>query len=138
MEKGQIICDTDVIIDLFDRNQKRHFITKGLINEIGAHNVIVSAITKMEVIRGARSKEHLGAIKKYISDFELSLINHEITELALNLLLKYFLSHGLAISDSFIAATSIYTDYELFTYNTKDYKFIEGLKLYKYISAHKS
>jgi predicted nucleic acid-binding protein len=115
MEKGQIICDTDVMIDLFDRNQKRYALTKSQIGEIGSSNVVVSAVTKMELIRGARNKEHLIAIDKYISDFTISLVNNEIPGLAINLLSEYFLSHGLAISDSLIAATCLYFDLELFT-----------------------
>lgn len=41
------------------------------------------------------------------------------------------LSHRLAIPDGFIAATAIENDVELFTLNKKDFRFIEGLKLYQ-------
>jgi len=41
------------------------------------------------------------------------------------------LSHKLALPDGFIAATALANDIELYTLNLKDYRFIEGLKLYK-------
>ena len=44
---------------------------------------------------------------------------------------KYVLSHKLVLPDGFIAASAVAHDIELFSLNIKDYKFIEGLKLYK-------
>ena len=41
------------------------------------------------------------------------------------------LSHNLQIPDAIIGAMSIVYDIELFTYNTKDFKFLPGIKLYK-------
>jgi len=49
--------------------------------------------------------------------------------LARHLLQIYHLSHGLGIADALIAATSIEADIPLFTYNTKDFRFIKGLTL---------
>lgn len=43
---------------------------------------------------------------------------------------KNHLSHGLAIPDALIAATSLETGLRLFTYNVRDFKFIKGLNLY--------
>jgi len=39
-------------------------------------------------------------------------------------------SHGLQIPDALIAATAICHDMELLTYNVKDFKFIQGIKLF--------
>ena len=58
-------------------------------------------------------------------------LNEEITEIAINLVEKYSKSHGLKIPDALIAATAIYYDITLWTYNIKDFHFIEGLKLFK-------
>jgi tRNA(fMet)-specific endonuclease VapC len=44
---------------------------------------------------------------------------------------KYVLSHKLAMPDGLIAASALAHHLELYTLNIKDYKFIEGLKLYK-------
>lgn len=44
----------------------------------------------------------------------------------------YALSHRLSVPDCFIASTAIACDVELFTLNKKDFRFIEGLKLYNH------
>jgi len=44
---------------------------------------------------------------------------------------KYALSHKLALPDGFIAASALANGIELYTMNLKDFRFIEGLKLYK-------
>jgi tRNA(fMet)-specific endonuclease VapC len=44
---------------------------------------------------------------------------------------KYVLSHKLALPDGFIAASALAHDIELYTLNIKDYRFIDGVRLYK-------
>lgn len=131
MGTEKIICDTDVLIDYLNAKNQRHKSTTHLIQaEIGVDNIIISAITKMEILAGAQNKNELQKIEKQISRFDTLIINSQITDIAINLIYKHNLSHGLAIPDALIAATTIYTGCPLFTYNSKDYKFIEHLKLY--------
>ena len=85
----------------------------------------------MELINGAGNKDELKRINKDVHQFQIALIDNEITQLAIDLLQEYRLSHGLALPDAFIAATSIIAQTELYTHNVKDYKFISGLDLYK-------
>ena len=59
-------------------------------------------------------------------------INDGITDTAYALLVRYRLSHGLAIADSLIAATAIVTAQPFATKNLKDFKFIKGLALRPY------
>lgn len=58
------------------------------------------------------------------------LCDTDISELATNMIEKYAKSHGLGIPDALIAATAICHSIELLTYNVKDFKFIDSLKLY--------
>jgi len=58
-------------------------------------------------------------------------INEEISDLAVNWVEKYCLSHKLDIEDALIAATAIYYNIELFTLNTKDFRYIPNIKLYQ-------
>jgi len=44
---------------------------------------------------------------------------------------KYSLSHGMKIYDAIIAATCLVYDLPLWTYNVKDFQFINGLELIK-------
>jgi predicted nucleic acid-binding protein len=59
-------------------------------------------------------------------------IDEQISEMAVNLLKTYRLSHGLLIPDALIAATALVTDSRFVTKNQKDYRFIDGLKLLPY------
>ena len=129
MEK--IICDTDVLIDYFDNSKSRHIPTKQILDfQIHIDNVVLSAITRMELIAGAGNNSELKSLNKNLDHLDILLINPAISSIALNLMGKYRLSHKLDIPDALIAATAIYTGFKLFTYNVKDYKFINGLILY--------
>lgn len=131
MAAQRVICDTDIIIDYFDAKQKRHEETKSIIEEkIGFQNILISSITKMELILGATNKEDLKTINKSLNRFSVLLINPAINLRAIDLVYTYRLSHGLALADAMIAATAIQTELKLFTYNTKDFKFISKLVLY--------
>jgi predicted nucleic acid-binding protein len=93
-------------------------------------NIIISSITKMELLSGATNKLDLNVINKKLSRFSIVLINERINLTAINLMQDFKLSHGLAIPDSLIAATAIETKLKLFTYNRKDFRFISDLTLY--------
>ena len=135
MATEKVICDTDVIIDYLDDKRTRWAAaTKILENEIGLDNLVISAITKIELIAGVSNKTDLRILNQKINRFDVFLINPAITTIAIHLIENYKLSHGLALPDAFIASTSLHTNLELFTYNVKDYKFIAGLQLYKFDS----
>jgi len=130
MAAEKIICDTDVLIDFFDHQQPRHQQTKNIIEmEIGMENVLISSVTRMELLTGAANKTELNAIQKNLARFGTILITPEIDLKALELLVKYKLSHGLAFPDALIAATAQETGLKLFTYNLKDFRFIANLNL---------
>lgn len=132
MAEIKIICDTDVMIDYFDLKSLRHTITKiKLEEEIGLENIMLSAISKLELIAGATTKSDLLMIIKKLKKFSVILFFPTITSLSFELLETYKLSHGLASPDCAIAATVLKTDLEFFTYNTKDFKFIPKLRLHK-------
>lgn len=130
MEK-KVLADTDVLIDYLDKSKVRHEDTV-VVLENKDLLISISSITVMELIVRAVNKTHLNKINKDLRAFLIILPDHEIALLALKLLQQYSLSHGLKIQDCFIAATGMFMKIPLFTYNIKDFKFIEGLQLYKY------
>lgn len=131
MATQKIICDTDVLIEFFDENKTRHAETAKAIEKIGIGNILISAITKMELIKGVRDKEHSGWVSKRLKGLDTILLSPEITRKTIELLNTYHLSHGLAIPDALIAATAIETKLTLFSYNVRDFKFIKGLNLFR-------
>jgi len=130
MATQKVICDTDVLIEFFDEKKTRHSQTVASIDEIGIDNILISAISKMELIKGTLHKEHSQQVAKKLKRLDTILLSPEITIRTIELLNTYHLSHGLAIPDALIAATSLETGIKLFSYNVRDFKFIKGLNLY--------
>ena len=132
MAKIKVVCDTDVMIDYWDVSSKRHSQTKTIIEDkIGLDNIVISAITKMELLMGASNKTEESIIKKKLGRFNIALINNDITILAIELFETYRLSQGFAIPDCFIGSTARILNLELFTYNLKDSRYMSDLKLFE-------
>ena len=121
-----IILDTNIIIELFKGNVE----TKELLKKVDEKEFAISVITSMELYYGAINKRELNKIKKFLKSFNLLTINEEISKIALDLIEKYSKSHGLDIPDALIAATSLYYEIPLLTYNKKDFRYIKGLELF--------
>jgi len=123
-----ILCDTDIFIEALKNNSR----AIESLRKIGFENIALSAITLMELYFGAVSKQELTKIKNRLQQLRIIHINKEISEAATKLIEKYAKSHGLHIPDALIAATAICHRMELFTYNIKDFKFIESVRLYRH------
>jgi predicted nucleic acid-binding protein len=59
-------------------------------------------------------------------------LNEQISDLAVDLLSRYRLSHGLLIPDALITATAMSANEQFATKNQRHYRFIEGLLLTSY------
>lgn len=122
-----VLCDTNVIIEFFKGNNK----TLKELEQIGFDNIVISAISVMELYYGALNKKELHKIKKCIYSLNVHQIDSYISEIAIELIEEYSKSHNLMIPDAIIAATAILIKMDLFTYNIKDFSSIKELKLYK-------
>ena len=123
-----ILCDTDVIIEYMKGNKA----AKKEILEIGIENIAVSSVSLMELFYGALNKRELNKIKKALNSFKIIHVDTRISNKAVELIEKYCKSRGLEPPDALIGATAIVGNIELFTYNSRDFKFIDGLRLYKF------
>lgn len=126
METQIILCDTNILIEHFKGSE----IISNQLQKIGIDSIAISTITTSELYFGALNKKELTQIKTSLSSLTQLPINISISDIFLNLMEKYCLSHKLTIPDAIIAATAIYYDTPLFTLNTKDFKFIPRLKLF--------
>lgn len=104
---------------------------KELLVYLKSIEVYVNPIVLMEIYVGAINKIEIRKFEKFFDDFRITLINEDISQIAIELIKTYSKSHGLAIPDAFIAATCLENSIELFTFNSKDFKFIDDLKLHK-------
>ena len=127
MEKKRlVICDTNILIEVIDRNNKK--IIESLV-ELGESNLCISSVTYSELLIGAVNARHLSILLTELEKFILIPIDSQIDQLHRKLIEYYALSHKLSIQDALIASTAIHYDSELFSLNRKDFRFIEGLRL---------
>ncbi|MDO8673748.1 MAG: PIN domain-containing protein [Dehalococcoidia bacterium] len=81
---------------------------------------------------GCRNKTELRAAERFVKRFIVLKLNEPISDLAVQLLRQYRMSHGLLVADALIAATAISLGTALVSKNQGDYRFISGLRLLAY------
>jgi predicted nucleic acid-binding protein len=120
----KIILDTNILIEILKGDKKT-------INKVESFNkeLSISSISAMELFYGALNKAEIKKLEKFILLFNIIYVDEAISYKAMNLVKKYAKSHSLDIPDSIIASTALHHQCELFTYNKKDFRFIEGIKL---------
>jgi predicted nucleic acid-binding protein len=114
-----IFLDTCLLID--------H--SKEKINVDLSQDFCINSIVKLEFKAGALNKRELKKINRILSQVKLLDTDQSILNLSDLLIDKYVLSHGMGIYDAIIAATCLVYDLPLWTYNQKDFRFIDGLEL---------
>ena len=119
----EVILDTNILIEILKNNEE----TIELVQKFNTH--YISVISAMELYYGAFNKTELNKLKKFVKLFHIININEEISDLSKKLVFDYAKSHSLNIPDSLIAATAIINNINLLSYNKKDFKFINNLKL---------
>jgi predicted nucleic acid-binding protein len=112
-----VFVDTCVLID-YSRGRLE-------INETNYGNYCINSIVQMEFIAGALDKRELKKINKILSRFVLLEIDQEILNVSAGLMNRYTLSHGMSVYDAIIAATCMVYDLPLWTYNEKDFRFLD-------------
>ena len=114
-----IFLDTCILIDYSKSKLEIDF----------SKDYCISSIVKLEFKIGALNKRELKKINRILSQVRLLDIEQSSLDLADIIIDKYALSHGMGIYDAIIAATCLVYDVPLWTYNKKDFRFIDGIKL---------
>lgn len=122
-----VLCDTNIFIHAFNGNTN----TINELTNIGFDNIILSAITVMELYQGMGNKNELAQMKSRIRSYDVIEIDMAISQLSVSLVDQFNLSHGLLIPDAIIGATAIVHQIPLFTYNIKDFRFMPDIQLYR-------
>lgn len=122
-----VLVDTDILVDLAAEDSKAINGLKHLELQSG---LAVSVVTEMELIVGCRNKSELRKTDHLLSRFNIIPLSDLSSFLAVDLVRKYRLSHG--IPDALIAATALTLDLDFITKNQRDYRFISELKLLPY------
>jgi predicted nucleic acid-binding protein len=127
MEKELILCDTNIFISWFTGNEK----TIAALQEIGLENILIPSVTTLELIQGIRNKQELVQFRKKLKNYNIIHFNEKTSQIAIQLMEAFKLSKGLLIPDAIIAATALAYNFQLFTYNLKDFNFIPDLRLFR-------
>ena len=121
-----VLCDTNILIHAF--NGRLDTIQE--LNNIGYANILLSAITVMELYQGMGNKTELAQMKKKIKYFDVIQFDDQVSEKSIKLIAQFRLSHDLQIPDAIIGATAIVHQIPLFTYNLKDFRFMPNIILH--------
>lgn len=121
-----ILCDTNIFIEIYRANYKVIEIVK----KIEQHNIAVSDVTCAELLYGARNKKELQTIRNDLNKLIVLPIDENISNMSVQLVEKYSLSHNLSLPDALIAATAICYNLKLYTLNIKDFRFLDTIILF--------
>ncbi len=122
-----VLCDTNIFISAFNGRQD----TIDQLDKIGLDEIVLSAVTVMELFQGMGNKEELARMKKKIRYYDVVQMDEDISAKAVELIETYKLSHGLSIPDAIIGATAVVHQIPLYTYNIRDFDFLPGIILYQ-------
>src|SRR3989344_5247538 len=123
---NKILADTSILIDLQKGEEQtiKPF-------EKYKDNISISRITACEFIYGSKNSKEKKINKDFLEALDTIEINEKISEYSYSLLDKYGLSVKFGISDALIASTAIVENLYLWTLNTRHFRRIKELKLFK-------
>jgi hypothetical protein len=124
-----VLCDTNIFISAFNGRVD----TIDQLSKIGLADIVLSAITVMELFQGMGNKTELAQMKKKIKFYDVVQIDEAISKKSIEFIETYKLSHGLQIPDAIIGATAVVHQMPLYTYNIKDFDFLPDIIFYKSI-----
>ena len=119
-----ILLDTNIFIEIYRDNATIASIVDNL------PEIAVCDVVRAELFYGARNKQELNEISADLEGLPVLSLLPQISEMAVNLVKTYCLSHKLELADALIAATAIFHNAELFTLNLKDFRYIPDLQLF--------
>ena len=122
-----ILCDTNIFIHV--QNGTEHIVQE--FGYIGNQNIAITPIIIAELYRGCDNKTDVRNIRLAARKHHMYHFDINTSQVFVNLMQTYVLSHRIAIPDAMIAASAITNSLELYTLNRDDFKFIPNVKLYK-------
>ena len=124
-EKSKVVIDTDILIKIFRGNKEYKIVLESL-----GPDLIISCITKLELLFGCKNKKMQDEIEENLMLYNILEINTQIIYIANQLVKKYSFNRKLSLGDIFIAATANFYSLEIYTDNKKDFRFIDEITLF--------
>ncbi len=116
------LIDTCIIIDYLRGNPAIDF---------SQEEILINPVVELEILQGVRNKREQKEALRTMQSFKRVEYSPECFDLAKILILRYTLSHSLKLPDALIAASCLIYGLPLWTYNVKDFAYIEGMKIHK-------
>lgn len=120
------LIDTNVVVDDARGVAAAKAFLRG---RVAAGDLRVSSITAMELIQGCRNTAALARVRRFLRQAVVVPIDAAISQTAIQLMDRFFLSHGLVIPDALIAATALEHGLTLYTRNVRDFQMIPSLSV---------
>lgn len=124
----KILVDTNIIIDFLRRKDKKNSRLELMFND-SSYTAVISSVTVSELYagQGMDKETERHDVEQLIAGMEILFPDFPIAQLTGEIMRK--LNYNIDFEDSQIAATALYQNLPLLTFNTKDFKRIKGLKL---------
>lgn len=119
---SKYLVDTTLLIEHLRGNSKARVFLKD-------NSPSISTVSIAELIQGSRDQDELAAALKLVSSLSEIDIDKKISNYAIELMKKFYLSKGLRFLDAIIAATVLENKLTLITGNLKHFNFIAGLTI---------
>ena len=126
---AKLFIDTDILVDAGRGMEEA---VAFLSQKAEVSNLCISSVSHMELLVGCLNKREQKKLERFLDRFQVIKLTEAISDMAIRLLGRYRLSHGLLIPDALIASTVLPLHAELATNNQKDYQYIKGLVLVEY------
>lgn len=98
--------------------------------DLSKKEILINSVVELQILQGVRNKQEQKDTLCLMESFGHVEYSTECFSLAKILILLYSLSYSLKLPDALIAASCLIYDLELWTYNIKDFTYIEGVKIY--------
>jgi len=117
---SKYLADTTLLIEHLRGNNQASIFLK-------ANSPCISTVSIAELIQGSRDKDELKAALKLCLSLSEIAIDKKISNHAITLMKKFYLSKGLKFLDAIIACSALENKLTLITGNLKHFNFIEEL-----------
>jgi predicted nucleic acid-binding protein len=124
-----ILIDSDILIDVSRTVPEALDTLRRILDE---DEPAISVVTQMELIVGCRNRRELRSLEAFLQGLRIFKLNEPISDLAVDLLHRFRLTHGLLLADRLIAASALIHEIPLVSKNSKHFRFIEELTLLPY------